>query len=210
MASADRREREKMLRRQQIMNAAREVFAAKGFGRATMEQIAEKADYKPATLYLYFKNKQELYTSLTRELMERISGRFAAWAAQEGAPPLDKLAQLPDLMCEIYDYDPTVLVALFRLQASQGLQHLEPETIAELNGHARLAMGCMARVFGQAMAAGQLRPHHPNAMADSAWAIFTGMVLWEESKRHFDGRKQYLKPTLKLAIDLLIEGAAHK
>lgn len=210
MASPDRREREKQARRRQIMDAAREVFAARGFGRATMEQIAEKADYKPATLYLYFKNKQELYTSLTMELMDRISGRFGQWAEQAGLGPMEKLAQLPELMCEIYDYDPTVLVALFRLQASQGLQHLEPETIAELNGHATRAMGMMATVFAQAMELGRLRPHHPNAMADSAWAIFTGMVLWEESKRYFDGRKQYLKPTLKLAVDLLIEGAAHK
>lgn len=210
MVQASRREREKQLRRRQIMDAAREVFAAKGFGRATMEQIAERAEYKPATLYLYFKNKQELYTSLTMELMERISGRFVTWAGQAGLGPMDKLGQLPDLMCEIYDYDPTVLVALFRLQASQGLQHLAAETIAELNGHARRAMGCMAEVFADAMDRGLLRAHHPNAMADSAWAIFTGMVLWEESKRFFDGRKQYLKPTLKLAVDLLIAGAARK
>ncbi len=206
MGSEQRREREKQMRRRHIMEAAKAVFAANGFGSATMEQIAQRADYKPATLYLYFKNKHELYASLTRELMEYISDRFGQWAGRTDIGPMGKLALLPDLMIEMYDHDPTVLVALFRLQASQGIKMLEDETIDELNKHAGLSMSRISSVFRAAIENGEMNDHHPNAMADSIWAIFTGMVLWEESKRFFNPRKQYLRTTLEMTIRLFIQG----
>lgn len=209
MSGLDRREREKQMRRRHIMEAARAVFAARGFASATMEQIAQRADYKPGTLYLYFKNKHELYASLTTELMEHLSSRFRQWASDAGVGPMEKLDQLPGLMVEIYDHDPTVLVALFRLQASQGLKQLEDETIAELNLYAAKAMDDIASVFRAAIDNGDMRPHHPNALADSVWAIFTGMVLWEESKRFFNPRKEYLQSTLELAIQLFVRGGVN-
>lgn len=209
MGSQDRREREKQMRRRHIMDAARVVFAANGFGSGTMEQIAQRADYKPATLYLYFKNKHELYASLTRELMEHLSGQFNQWAAREDIGPMEKLALLPELMMELYDHDPTVLVALFRLQASQGIKLLEDESIEELNKHAAQAMRNISSVFRAAIENGDLTDHHPNAMADSVWAIFTGMVLWEESKRFFNPRKEYLRSTLSLAINLFVQGGVN-
>ncbi len=44
-----------------ILESARKVFAAKGFSRATMDEIAEAAGLAKGTLYLYFDSKQEIY-----------------------------------------------------------------------------------------------------------------------------------------------------
>ena len=60
MGIQERKEREKERRRQQIMVAAKRVFSEKGFNKATMEDIAHEAELSPGTLYLYFKNKEEL------------------------------------------------------------------------------------------------------------------------------------------------------
>ncbi|NIR14250.1 MAG: helix-turn-helix transcriptional regulator [Desulfobacterales bacterium] len=57
MGIEERKEREKQMRRRQIIDAAEKVFAEKGFSGATIENIAEQAELSPATLYLYFKNK---------------------------------------------------------------------------------------------------------------------------------------------------------
>ena len=45
----------------EIMDAAREVFARKGFAETTMDDIAEAAGLAKGTLYLYFKSKRALY-----------------------------------------------------------------------------------------------------------------------------------------------------
>ena len=60
MGIRERKEREKERRRQQITVAAKKVFSDKGFNRATMDDIANEAELSPGTLYLYFKNKEEL------------------------------------------------------------------------------------------------------------------------------------------------------
>ena len=62
MGIQERKEREKERRRQQIIVAAKRVFSAKGFSKATMEDIAREVELSPGTLYIYFKNCL-LYTS---------------------------------------------------------------------------------------------------------------------------------------------------
>jgi AcrR family transcriptional regulator len=47
--------------KQSILNAAENVFAKKGFALATMDDIAEAAQFSKATLYRYFKSKQEMF-----------------------------------------------------------------------------------------------------------------------------------------------------
>ena len=62
--SLSRRERDKLLRRRDILRAAEHVFALKGYYEATMQDIAKDAQYATGTVYLYFKDKEALYFSL--------------------------------------------------------------------------------------------------------------------------------------------------
>ena len=64
MGTAERKAREKLVRHQQILDAAYEVFNQVGFFAATMDQIAERAELAKGTIYIYFKSKEELYFSL--------------------------------------------------------------------------------------------------------------------------------------------------
>ena len=62
--SLNRKERDKQLRRDDILNASEHVFAQKGYKKATMQDIAREAQYGTGTAYLYFKDKESLYFSL--------------------------------------------------------------------------------------------------------------------------------------------------
>ena len=55
-----RRERAKQHKRERIMAAARELFAAHGVGRVTTQEVADRADVAIGTLYLYAATKAEL------------------------------------------------------------------------------------------------------------------------------------------------------
>jgi AcrR family transcriptional regulator len=60
MGIAERKEREKLQRRKDIIDAAEKVFFSRGFESATMDEIAEMAELSKGTLYLYFKSKEDL------------------------------------------------------------------------------------------------------------------------------------------------------
>ena len=53
MGIAERKAREKLIRHQQILDAAYEVFNQVGFFAATMDQIAERAELAKGTIYIY-------------------------------------------------------------------------------------------------------------------------------------------------------------
>jgi len=64
MGIAERKEREKQQRREEIIEAAEAVFFSKGFEKSTMDDIAEKAELSKGTLYLYFKSKEDLHMAV--------------------------------------------------------------------------------------------------------------------------------------------------
>jgi AcrR family transcriptional regulator len=67
MEKLDRKEREHLAHRKEILSAAEKVFAAKGFFRTTMNEIAEAAEFGTGTLYKYFSSKEDLYFTLIDE-----------------------------------------------------------------------------------------------------------------------------------------------
>lgn len=64
MGIAERKEREKERRRNDIINAAEKTFFTRGFENATMDDVAEEAELSKATLYLYFKSKEDLHFAI--------------------------------------------------------------------------------------------------------------------------------------------------
>jgi AcrR family transcriptional regulator len=54
-------------KRRQIMEGARAVFLARGFDAASMMDIAKAAEVSKGTLYVYFKSKEELFSTIARQ-----------------------------------------------------------------------------------------------------------------------------------------------
>jgi AcrR family transcriptional regulator len=78
MGVKERRKREKENLRQEILDAAREMFAADGFKSVSMRKIAEKIEYSPTTIYLYFKDKVDLLNQICEETFANLSAEIAA------------------------------------------------------------------------------------------------------------------------------------
>ena len=67
MGVLQRKEREKEEMRRLILDAAHRLFREKGYDGVSMRSIAEAIEYSPATLYLYYKDKNELFFALQSE-----------------------------------------------------------------------------------------------------------------------------------------------
>jgi AcrR family transcriptional regulator len=67
-----RRARQRQALRQEILNAARDIFVKEGYQGLSMRRIADKIDYSPTAIYLHFKDKQDLVFSLCEETFSRL------------------------------------------------------------------------------------------------------------------------------------------
>jgi len=205
MGIQERKEREKERRRQQIIVAAKRVFSEKGFNKATMEDIAHEAELSPGTLYLYFKNKEELYASLSLRILQYLHIRVEH-VNKEDLAPEQKMDALVEAMYDVYAFDPLILINMFHLQSSETLKNLSPKLMSEIEELSRKSIGAIARIFEQGIDSGLFIDRHPVAMADIFWALFSGVILWTTSKKIFNEEKDYLKDTLKIAFEVFSRG----
>ena len=72
-----------------ILNAAAEAFAEKGYGKATMDDVAKKIGVSKGALYLYFKSKEQLFEEISRtelkDLEDNLYSAFTATDVKKGA-----------------------------------------------------------------------------------------------------------------------------
>src|SRR5215471_14699169 len=71
MGVIERRERERQAVRNEIIEAARALFIEEGYEKTSMRKIADKIEYSPTTIYLYFNDKKELLESICEETFRK-------------------------------------------------------------------------------------------------------------------------------------------
>ncbi|WP_419661926.1 transcriptional regulator, TetR family [Desulfosarcina variabilis str. Montpellier] len=210
MGIQERKEREKERRRQQIIVAAKRVFSEKGFNKATMEDIAKEAELSPGTLYLYFKNKEELYASLSLRILQYLHIRVTHVNKDTTLSPDQKVKALMEAMYDVYDFDPLIIINMFHLQSSETLKNLSETLLNEIKDLSRRSNSAIAKIFEEGIKKGIYVDRHPMAMADIFWSMFSGVVLFEASKKIIDPGKDYLKSTLTVAFEIFEQGIRKK
>jgi AcrR family transcriptional regulator len=90
MGVQERRAREKKELRQEILDAARDLFLREGYENVSMRKIAEKIEYSPTTIYLYFQDKADLLDCICEETLLRLV-RKQNLVEQSTADPLERL-----------------------------------------------------------------------------------------------------------------------
>ena len=209
MAIHERQLRDRERRRQQIIAASKRVFISKGI-KATIKDIAEEAELSPGTLYIYFKNKDELYASLSIRLLKHLNLRLQRVREKREMPLEQRIRAIQEALCESYEIDPPVFITLSHLQASETLDNISPDLFEQIMGLMRQSLGTLADIFANELDQDGIREGDPEKLALISWALFSGLVLWEESKRALDPRKDFLKLTLDIAFEIFGRGMAQR
>src|ERR1041385_6236629 len=90
MGVQERRARQKENIREEILDAARALFVKEGYERVSIRKIAEKIEYAPGTIYLYFHDKAEIL----HRLCEETFAKLAQWMHAINADPSNPLEGL--------------------------------------------------------------------------------------------------------------------
>ena len=206
MGIQERKQRERERRRQQIIVAAKRVFSEKGFSKTTMEDIAREAELSPGTLYLYFRNKDELYASLSLRILQYMNIRLEDVTKEPDSNPEQKIESIKEALFDVYQFDPMILINMFHLQSGETLKNISSALLDNITELSRNSLQILADIFRNTSDGGLFLIERPNAVADIIWSLFTGVVLWEESKRLTDDGRESLKNTLDTAFEIFARG----
>ena len=120
MAPSERQNEEREARKQRILKGALEVFNASSLEGATMDQIAQNSGFGKATLYYYFKSKEDVFSAILEDGWENIWESLEPIIADEGSPRnsfiklLMKIAEIaqerPDLFEFLFNAPKTIKI----------------------------------------------------------------------------------------------------
>ncbi|MGV3612472.1 MAG: TetR/AcrR family transcriptional regulator [Fluviicola sp.] len=89
MGINERKEREKEVLQKSILTAAREVFLEKGFDQTSIRSIAQRIEYSPTTIYLYYKDKDAILYALHTEGFQLLGSKMEVLNLVEN--PLERI-----------------------------------------------------------------------------------------------------------------------
>ena len=89
-------------RKEIVLRHAKEVFSEKGYHRAKISDIIQRAGIARGTFYLYFENKRDVFESILDHLLARLEQIIQPISLQEGEPPpLEQLKRILRSLIEL-------------------------------------------------------------------------------------------------------------
>lgn len=201
-----RQSRERERRRQQILAAAKRVCISKGFARAKIADIAREAELSVGTIYIYFKKKDELFAALSLQVLKHVNVHLWRVKERKELTFYQSLEVVKRALFEIYEIDPHMFLTLANLQASEALTNITRELHQYIFELLDQSFEIISQLFAEELERRPSRALSPSQLTLILWALFSGLVLWEESKRSLNPRKDFFKPTLDVAFEIFARG----
>lgn len=200
MGVKERRARQKKFLRQEILDAASELFVRDGFENVSMRRIADKIEYSPTTIYLYFKDKAELLEQVCSETFARLVQRLAK-IMEQPADPVEKLRRGLLAYIEFGLEFPDHYRATFMMPVPE---EFDKEKYHQPDSPGMQAFAFLTRGISDCIAAGKWKQMNVELAAQTLWAGVHGItsLLITHDTFPWVGKKQVIHST----VDTLIGG----
>jgi AcrR family transcriptional regulator len=169
-ASRQRREQEKRELRAAILQAAGRLFAEQGYERFSLRQVAEMIGYSATTIYLYFKDKDDLLFAVVDEGFDRFEQQLAAAAASTD-DPIARLQAIGRAYIDFGLQNSVHYQLMFMQRADFLIGHRPGEQQPRIDAFRMLQDTVL---YGIAL--GALRPGDVESYSDALWALVHGVV----------------------------------
>lgn len=175
MGIVERKEREREEMRQLILDGAQKLFLANGFEKVSIRSIADEIEYSPATIYLYFKDKNELLFGLHQRGFIKMIGEFLP--LQLLTDPFEKLVEMGRSYIRFAVENPELFDLMFIMNAP--METLEKEDWVEGDQ----AFGLLMSVVQECMDVGVFQKHDVQSTAMMIWSGIHGYTALFLRKR---------------------------
>jgi|SRR5579884_1033656 len=154
--------------RKRILDAARKVFAQKGFTDTKMNDVAMAAGVSYGLAYHYFTNKEELFTELMKRALQGYTD-LMQYAENTQSTPWDRLSWLVSQIHKGAQEDPEYEMLVLQALTNAAI----PQEVREMvHKQARLTLAWLKQQIAEGQAAGQIVSSDPDRLATLlAWCI---------------------------------------
>jgi AcrR family transcriptional regulator len=163
-------------RRPELLAAAQQLFFKHGYAGATVEHVARAAGLSKRTVYLYFKNKDELFLAVAEQGLLKLRTELEGLSLDELS-----IKEAIEIIIRVYlDFahkEPEFFRMIFREASAEMVAAAPAEMRARLEEHEHACLGLVARIVDQAVAQGMMPPIDSWETAVMFWGMVTGIIL---------------------------------
>ncbi len=177
MATQDRREQDRIRRKQQILLAARAVLAQNGFRRATVDQVAQRAEVAKGTIYLYFENKEAILAELVLCALSNLAGSLMA--ANNGHSllhPEAKLRAMARAYLTFAQHSPDYFRLLTTFDSDDFASRLSAARRDQIRAESDRVLDLVTQAISDGMALGVFTAGDARQCAGVIWAALNGAL----------------------------------
>jgi AcrR family transcriptional regulator len=198
MGVAERKSRRKESIRQEILDAARDLFVSEGYDSVSIRKVAERIEYAPGTIYLYFHDKAEILDTLCRQTFEKLRARLEAIQKDPG-DPVDALRRGLRTYIQFGLDNPNHYMVTFVVAKSQA-------EIAQRSGATagQACFDCLRAIVRQNIEGGYINGGEVEETAQALWAAIHGVTALLVSNCGFPFVEQ--TRLIERLLDILIQG----
>lgn len=203
VVTKNRKEREKEVRRSDILKAASRLFEKNGFLNTSMDQVAEESELAVGTVYRYFKSKGELFVGIVFEAMRLILEQLVSISKQD-ITPKEKIINIWDFFYDFYIENPMHYRATLFLHDPSfagAYSELIQKDIAKFSGN---NFKVFTQIVKECMDEGVINKGDPREVADFIWATFVGLVQLTETRKNMDIKQRDLKTLHKSVLPRIV------
>ena len=190
-------------RPREICAAALEVFAEKGFAAAKLDEIAKRAGVSKGTLYLYFKDKADLFRAVVRDTVAPNIETVRTLLEGTDLPFADIIRMFLPRFAEITSQVRVGAVAKMVIGESRNFPELAKVWHDEVVSR---ALGLIASLIERAQAKGEVRPGDPRLHAFSLMGPMLMGLLWRETLQPAGGAPLDLDALAKQHAETVLQG----
>ena len=163
-------------RRREILSSAQEVFAREGFQEATMEKIAQNAGISKGTIYLYFKNKTDLFFQAINEKLDEFIAVIQKSLVGDHHP-LMKIWSVVSNQIEFFEAHKDFFKVCLNIKGGLYLEH--PHDYCErLKEKFQPYFDGISRVFQEGIKQGTFHPIEPMKASYILAEMINSMILY--------------------------------
>jgi|SRR5271156_570838 len=181
MGVRERRARQREFLRQEILDAASELFVRHGFENVSMRRVADKIEYSPTTIYLYFRDRAELLDQVCQETFARLLDVLAKIMERPG-DPLERLGRGLHAYIDFGLANPHHYRATFMMPMPDGF---DAEKYTKQDSAGIRAFDFLRRSVYDGVAAGKMRVRDAEAASQVLWAGVHGITSLLIIHEHF-------------------------
>jgi AcrR family transcriptional regulator len=187
----------------EIVSAALDCFAERGFAATRLEDIAQRAGVTKGTVYLYFPSKEELFKAVVRQFILPVLDARVEMLAASDEPVAALLRRMILSVPDAFIGSPIAAIPRLVMAEARNFPDLARFYFEEVPSRARERITAVIR---RGIARGEFRRVDPDHVFYCAVSPIIMTVLWNGVFGPFDPRAPDLRAICRSHVDLLLTG----